>query len=494
MRAGVHEMQLNNNFWRLAFAVNGSRNIQPKLNRQKNKMTNMNKTKARTVSTAAVWIGIAPTGCFVLACMTLLTLTTYAQQQAIQMDGSTNQSSFAPHPQAGQVKPNPEVEAIIAKLQRSDYQSKVNAALKLKEHGADAVAAIPALIDNLGNTEDGAPTGYYWSPAVYNPSTAAVEALKKIVPDSNGWGLDYAKKALANGNVDLRRGLAEILPSYGDKGIPLLLTILTTDDDSRTLDLTEKGLGGLGSAATPALKNLIDSNPKGDLRRHALLALIYGHDPQSLPILIAALDTNSDEWLKSELQNGISDLATENELGRLQLFLHDSNTFVGECAVGALKRIGSPKAIEILFGCINDVSVPELTRASAVTAISQLNDPRAVQTLLTSSESSEKWVRYNAIEAMRNKPDQAFVKRLVAALNDSAFEVRREALSSLMKQKVGKRELFDFALKMLADSNDEVTRNASKALQSLTGMDFGTDAGKWNDWLKAFGGDFDWDK
>jgi len=454
----------------------------------------MNKNEVGTVFTATVWIRTPLAGYFMLVCMTFLTSTACAQQQATQMGGSTKQSPIDLQQQAGYVKAGPEVEAIIAELQKSAYRSKVGAALKLKNHGADAVAAIPALIDNLGNTEDGAPPGYHWSPSVYNPHTAAVEALKKIVPHSNGWGLDYAKKALANGNAVVRRGLADVLPSYGDKAIPLLLTILTTDDNYDVLRMTEQGLGRLGPAATPALKNLVDNNPKGELRRHALLALINGHDPQSLPILTAALDTNSDEWLKSELQNGICDLATENELGRLQSFLHDSNTFVGGRAIGGLKRIGSPKAIEALFGCIDDRSVPELTRAAAVTAVSQLNDQRAVQTLLASSRSSEKWVRYHAVEAMRNKPDQMFVKPLMTALNDSAFEVRREALSSLLKQKVGKRELFDFALKMLDDSNDEVTRNAGEALQSLTGRNFGTDAAKWNAWLKTFGGDFNWDK
>ena len=395
--------------------------------------------------------------------------------------------------QAGGAKPSSQVYGLIAELQRPDFRVKVDAALKLKSQ-PQAVAAIPALIDNLGDIEDGAPPGYHWNRTVYTPHSAAVEALKEIVPHSNGAGLDYARKTLANGNVDLRRGLAEVLPSYGERGVPLLLTILTTDEDYRTLELTEHGLGSLGHVATPALKDLIDTNPKGDLRRHLLLAVVYGHDPQSLPILTAALDNNHDDWLKDELQNGISDVATENELGRLQTFLHDSNTFVGDRAAGGLTRIGSPKAIEILFACIDDKSIPQLTRASAVTAVSQLNDPRAVQTLLTSTASPEEMVRYRAVEAMRNKPEQAFVRPLVTALNDSASSVRREALSSLMKQKVGKRELFDFALKALADSNDEVTRNAGEALGSLTGRSFGTDAAKWNGWLNAFGKDFNWGK
>jgi HEAT repeat protein len=257
--------------------------------------------------------------------------------------------------------------------------------------------------------------------------------------------------------------------------------------------MTEMALGGLGHAATPALKDLVDNNPNGELRREALLALIYGRDPQSLPILIAAFDSNHDNGFKSKLQEGISDLATENEMDRLESFLHDSDTFVGEHAIWALKRIGSPKAIVALLQCIDDNSVPELTRAHAVTAVSELSDPRAVQTVLISSVSPEKYVRYHAIEAM-NKPNQVFVKPLVTALNDPAPSVREVAIKSLMKQKVGKHELFDLMLKMLADSDGDVKRSAGDALGSLTGRDYGTDAKAWNAWLKAFGGDFNWGK
>jgi HEAT repeat protein len=385
-------------------------------------------------------------------------------------------------------------QTLIAELQSPGLICKTAAALELKKH-PQAVAAIPALINALGDTRDwrGNPgPGYQWSRTVDGPHSAAVEALKIIIPNSNGSGLDYARTALANGNEDLRRGLAEVLPWYGEQGTPLLLTILTTDDDPNTLVQTEKGLSQLGSGATPALKNLIDSNPKPILRRRALFALASGQDPNSLPILTAALDSNPDEGLKMSLREGISQLATENELGLLQSFLHDIGA--GTAAVIGLGRIGSPKAIDVLFECIDDRSVPESTRAHAVTAVSRLNDPRAVQTLLTSSGSSEFGMRLNAVEAMGNRPDQVFVKPLVAALNDSEAGVRKEALLSLMKQKMAKRELFDLALKMLADSNFEMSSIAGKVLGSLTGRNFGTDAAKWNAWLNESGRDFNWGK
>jgi HEAT repeat protein len=308
-----------------------------------------------------------------LGCTTLRISTVCAQEPPKNGKVGAAQTSSAAG-RSGDATSSAQIVALISDLRRHDYQKKVSAALQLRSHGADAKAAIPALIDNLDDIEDGAPQGYYWSPTVYNPQTAAVEALKKILPHANGSGLDYARKAYANGGFQLKLGITEVLPSYGAQGIPLLISILTSDDNYDVRRKAIEAFGNVGPAAVPALKELLDSDPPDEVRRQALLALVANstglptrdkQDVRALPILLAALES-AKGGLKQDLMEGIAFIATENEIDRLQTLLRDENMFVRRDAVYGLYHIGSPKALNALRACRADTSIAPDTRDYAI--------------------------------------------------------------------------------------------------------------------------------
>jgi HEAT repeat protein len=383
------------------------------------------------------------------------------------------------------------VKSLIADLQKPGLKQKVDAALSLSKKAMEAVPAIPFLIDNLGDTRDGAPAGYHWSQPVWTPQSSAQDALTKIIPFANGWGFSYATKKLADESSELREALVKVLPAYGERAIAPLLKIFKTDDSDHVLAAAARALGTLKGPAIEPLREILKNSSDKSIRQKAAYALVAAGGRDTLPDLIVAFDdARNDSWTKEAICKSICSVADVRAIGVLTSIIR--NEKYPDYAVEALVGIKDKKAVDAFFSCVEDPKIE--CEDALLRALPKVDDPRVVPAVLRAAASTNDSTRNFAIIAMGERPDIAFVPILFSAVNDPHEWVRAHAVQSLVNQKTDKRALFLKIIEVIDEKNENVRRAQIDALKSLSGRNFGDDKGKWKDWFDAFGADFNWDR
>jgi hypothetical protein len=227
----------------------------------------------------------------------------------------------------------PAVDALIVKLRGGSFYGRLDAVKALDGMGADAVPAIPALMDILGDertTEDPRYTLSINGHSALSLSNYTRNALEKIIRQASGFGFDYARNILlaplpeqlkyvpskmnppAPGDnaastdfmsrqqkswtdyVAKRDGqeklneiervkqanLASVLPAYGEVAIPVLVSLVNAYGDSHQASISrvqEAGawaLGDFGEASTGLLCDVLAKHPSWSARRAASMRLL----------------------------------------------------------------------------------------------------------------------------------------------------------------------------------------------------------------------------
>lgn len=301
--------------------------------------------------------------------------------------------------------------------------------------------------------------------------------------------------------------------------------------------------GALAAIGKPAVESLIAAlkHDDGTVRMIAAKALTEAREPRAAKGLTAVLK-DANLQTREYAAEGLRHTATTAEMKAIIAALGDEAWSVRWRLIAALVRIGKP-AVEPVIAVIKHDNAN--VRASAVLALRQLGDPRAIGPLIAALKDPEHKVRLEAtlalghlkdkkatgplIQALKDEHwnvrahaarglgwlgDPRGLKPLVAALKDADFNVRGCAAEGLGLLGLGdaiapltKHALADphWAVRMrgawalgrlkdpraveallglLADANLRVTNQAIDALKEITGQHFGTDQAKWREWLK----------
>jgi len=110
--------------------------------------------------------------------------------------------------------------------------------------------------------------------------------------------------------------------------------------------------------------------------------------------------------------------------------LEYENWFVRQSAVTALGEIGDPQAVQSLIKTLEDENWA--VRQSAAIALGKIGDPQAVQSLIKALSDRNSRVRVSAAQSLV-KIGQPAVQPLIKALGDENWAVRQSAANALGK-------------------------------------------------------------
>ena len=274
-----------------------------------------------------------------------------------------------------------------------------------QQRNAHRRATLTPLVLALLDEDDGADSraGLITAPAVLD------DVVLGLLPQLRGSDREVLQQVLtARGVVDRaaadlgaraawRRGrAATLLGSTGSRAHTAELTALLADRDPEVRCAAARALGKSGepSAVTSLLEALSATRPlPAGVSGMAVLDL----GTSALPALRTALDSGAPaaQSLAAELLGLHGDLSAS---AALELLVRDRDrpVPVRRAAAGALGRIGSPSATDVLVRALGS---PELT-ATAAQALGRIGDPFALPALVTGLAATEPETRAACANAL----------------------------------------------------------------------------------------------
>ena len=287
-------------------------------------------------------------------------------------------------------------------------------------------------------------------PAVAGPAPAAPDLETRLAAVRNA----PDKRARANAIEDL--GEIATTDSKASASVIAVLSNVIRSTDTR-----------------PALGRI-------DIQDHeaAMKILVKMQDPRAVEPLLAGLQ-HQDEYVRIAAAEALGAVRDPRVTERLAAALKDPDHRVRESAANSLGKGGDPRAVEPLIAALKD---PEL-ESNAIRALAAIGDSRAVEPVVGTFSDRRVWVREAAVIALGTFKDPRAVESLIVALRDPINTVAIRAAESLGI--IGDARAVPPLLHTLKSTRDVWTRNgAAKALQAMSGQDFGTDAERWKTWFE----------
>lgn len=232
--------------------------------------------------------------------------------------------------------------------------------------------------------------------ALYHPlrpvKLRALEILQELTNPNDIRALNTLHEFLRNGHLALRKESVKLLARIGLQAGPALADALYDRDQSVSL-LASNALVKLGSEVVPILLNSATDRER-ELR--VLRTLFIMGDP-SIPRLVESL-------------------------GSL-------NPRAREIASQALRA--KTNGLQPLLDAA--LSPNKIVRMTVMRALSNVNDPRALQTLLKGLDDGSVRVRTAAAEALGNRGDASAVSRLLDAMSDAYEDVKEAAYKAIRR-------------------------------------------------------------
>jgi HEAT repeat protein len=174
----------------------------------------------------------------------------------------------------------------------------------------------------------------------------------------------------------------------------------------------------------------------------------------------------------------LSQRTDAHAIRRLLGLMTDRNRDVCGRAAGALGAIKDPAAVEPLIAALKDTDAD--VRGYAAWALRRIGDERAVEPLIAALNHTDATMREGAVWALGYIKDPRAVKPLIAALKDTDGAVRSWAAQALGGIKDPRT--VEPLIAALKDRDASLRGDAARALTSITGVDYGQDAEKWQKW------------
>lgn len=268
--------------------------------------------------------------------------------------------------------------------------------------------------------------------------------------------LDYPDEAA------VREAAAEALGEIGEPALEILLPLLA---DKSKHDLAGKALVAVGKPAMDALleklrKRRYDSRMDLDLERFLTETLPLFGLPVVEPLLKLTKDAGAPSHVSRNALKAVSDPAAF-----ALLIPHVKDKELGFSAVAALGNIGDARAVDALIDVL--LNTDFVWRWSAVDALGKIGDARAVDPLLTALASEDFNMHFHAAEALGRIGDPRGVEKLIATLHDAEQPdaVRRSAAHGLGYSRDPR--VFDLLMEALQDPNGDVRCGAAHGLGEL---------------------------
>jgi len=168
--------------------------------------------------------------------------------------------------------------------------------------------------------------------------------------------------------------------------------------------------------------------------------------------------------------------------------LGDADPQTRAVAARALGAFGpsAAEAVPALIEAIID-SDPDV-RYGVIDALGEMSDSRAVPALITALHHSDSLTRYVAAQALEKMGPKAApaIPDLIDAIDDEDFKVGWAAVDALGGIGPAADEAIPVLIELLENETWSSTYiRPARALESITGRDFGEDAAAWRQWLAS---------
>ncbi len=417
------------------------------------------------------------------------------------------------------------VQSLLFALQHHDPATRAAAAQSLVKLGRPAAVAVTSLIQNV-------------DPEV---RLIAVETLKKIGDPNQA---DALRTALQDKDSRVRRTAAQALDSInrlpiteqeqvnywiatqqwqncvalGEPAVEPLISVLKSEDDGAMGATQQAAAEALQEIGAPAVKSLIPLLNSEDITLRQIAAIVLGKigHPQAIPpllealqnaelparpVLVASLDKlnwqpdNSDAgaiyWVtKQNWDNCVA--VGEAAVEPLVKIIKDKDTqpAVYENVVGALEKIKSPKAADLLANhwvaennwekaiklgasaikpLETALNAPE-QRLQAIDALGQIGDAQAVEPILASLIDTRWLVRDRVVKALAQIDAPAVDQLVVVAknANGNRDEVERQVAIEALGQ-IGDTKSAIQLLNIFRKSNNDykIRKAAARSLGQI---------------------------
>ena len=344
-----------------------------------------------------------------------------------------------------------DVEFLIDKLENGDISERDIAAGAVGRIGEPAQAAVPALIRVLEDE------------IAWTRRNATVE------PSSSDQGPKGLPEAFRREMVRcaVTWALGQIGPPAID-AVPVLLLALK-DPDRVVRSNAAKSLGQIGKQDIALLPDLIRAmnDESWGVRVDAAYA-VYRTDRSKwdivLPLLTEALNHKNYD-IRYDAVRVLGDIKApiQDVMPLLIKALNDENESVRRGTPKALGKIGDPAAVPVLREALQDRSVVQ----EVAIALTQIDAPEALQTLISALSDTDSAVRYYVSDALAemNPPPKEVAAALIGVLNDTNLGVRRLAASALGK--IGDPAAVPMLIENLTHPNPWVGKAAIDALKEI---------------------------
>jgi HEAT repeat protein len=272
--------------------------------------------------------------------------------------------------------------------------------------------------------------------------------------------IENIKKNLEDESFDIRKkAVRELARQDSPEAIGLLIDCLA-DDNADIVSQAVKGLTEKGEDAIPELIGAL-KNPSWTIRKQASKALV-GIGTKSLDPIISAM-RSGDEDVQFWAGEVLSEFG-EDGLDKFLALLADKSQSSRLCAIGALGKIGSEKAVNPLIAQLGEDSWT--IRKAAAEALWEIGQP-SVKELIERLKAPNADIQFWSIQILGEIGDVAAVKPLIQKLDDG--EHNEEKKISIIKA-LGEIEdpfAIDTLIDQLGSSSWFVRRAAGEALWQI---------------------------
>jgi HEAT repeat protein len=224
---------------------------------------------------------------------------------------------------------------------------------------------------------------------------------------------------LKSANVDVRRKAVDELAKSSDPSAPELLIRAMGDDNETIIQASMKAMTERGEASIPGLIAAL-KNRSWTVRKNASKVLVRLGE-KSLESIIKAMYSDDDDvqFWASEVLSEFGESAIEHFVKILDTGSQSNRV----CAINALGKTGSPRAVEPLIGQLKSDSWS--VRKAAAEALWEIGQP-AVEELLKSLRSNHPDLEFWSIQVLGEIGDPAAVPALIEKLvGDHLSEEKR---------------------------------------------------------------------
>ncbi len=251
-----------------------------------------------------------------------------------------------------------DMEALINQLHSEVPAERASAARELGEMGENAAAAVPFLVEMLGDYAN-----FSESATVEG---AAAEALTKIGEPA----VQPLIAALKHEDAGICHNAAKVLSKIGEPAVQPLIDVLEDENENARADAAYAlGIIRDSRAVEPLISVLNDGH--ADVRKSAAHALGRAQDKRAVEPLTALLQ--DEEWyVRSTAADALGKIEDSRALDALVNALEDEDFGVRRSAAHALELIGDKRAIEPLTAALEDFNAE--VQAAAARALKAIRE------------------------------------------------------------------------------------------------------------------------